>query len=78
MIFLDCFTRQSARRNLVSKPNRFVTNTPNECQLKCQENSECQYFMLMKTDCYLKRATAINGIKPNKDAIWGPKYCKGA
>ena len=55
------------------KPDRFVTNTAKECQKKCQESPQCQYFMLMRTDCFLKRASAIKGIKPNKDAIWGPK-----
>ena len=33
--------------------------------------------MIFNEYCYLKRRSAINDIKENNNAIWGPKYCTG-
>ena len=77
-MILDCFTKQSASGNLVkTKPDRFPGLSATDCQVKCQEHDECEYFMLIQNVCYLKKASAINGIKENSHSLWGPKFCTG-
>ena len=74
----DCFSSQSSSGNLVSiQPDRFTGLSSNECQVKCQENAQCEYFMIIQSICYLKTESAIHGIKENSNAVWGPKYCAG-
>ena len=55
-------------------------HTPEECQVKCQENSDCHYFVLYLKGrwkgCLLKTSGAKQTIKPHKHAIFGPKYCQ--
>ena len=72
---LDCFTKQSASGN--NLPDRFTGLSPNDCQTKCQELDECAYFMLIQNTCYMKKQSAIHGIKDNNNAVWGPKFCEG-
>ena len=77
-MILDCFTSQSSSGNLVTlQPDRFTGLSSTDCQLKCQENEECEYFLIIQNICYLKKESAINGIKENSNAVWGPKYCTG-
>ena len=53
--------------------------TPEECQIKCQENVDCQYFVVHLKGrwkgCLLKTSGAKQTVKANKNAIFGPKYC---
>ena len=73
----DCFSNQASKKRYISKPYHFKLATAKECQLKCQERQECQYFQLSNgVDCYLKNTNAVKVAKPNKCCIFGPKYCE--
>ena len=75
-IISGCFSKQSARRRYVSKPYLFEVATAKECQIKCQQRVECEYFQLVGgSNCYLKKASAASVAKPNNCCIFGPKYC---
>ena len=54
---------------------------PNECQTKCQDNTECEFFLVLLTGewsgCWLKTAPDNDNKRPREDAILGPKFCEG-
>jgi len=76
-----CFIEKTtATSNHASGEHNFRgIHTPEECQVKCQESSDCQYFVLYLKGrwkgCLLKTSGAKQTIKPHKYAIFGPKYC---
>ena len=78
-----CFNEKtSALANHVRGKHSFRNiHTPEECQRKCQQNAECQYFVLHLKGrwkgCWMKKAGAKKTVKTNKNAIFGPKYCEG-
>ena len=73
--FRGCFIKDTGRnggRNLGT-----FTNVISEyqCQMKCQENEECEYFVYKKSkfECKLtnKSASPIKRV----GHLFGPKYC---
>ena len=69
----------TVKKKYIPAPHTFKVDTVEQCQLKCQERAECEYFQFHNGDfsCYLKIATADSAAKPNNCCTFGPKYCKG-
>ena len=73
-----CFSKMNAKKQYVPAPYHFEVDTAEQCQVKCQERAECEYFQLNDgSHCYLKKGTAGSAAEPNDCCTFGPKYCKG-
>lgn len=71
------------RSNVASGPHRFRdVSDPKECQRKCQDNSECDIFVLHEQGrwkgCWLKTKKKGNANMSTQKAIVGPKFCPTA
>ena len=73
--FRGCFLKDTGRnggRNLGTFTN---VTSEYQCQMKCQENEECEYFVYKKSqfECKLtnKSASPIKRV----GHLFGPKYC---
>ena len=73
--FRGCFSKDTGRnggRNLGTFTN---VTSEYQCQMKCQENEKCEYFVYKKSqfECKLtnKSASPIKRI----GHLFGPKYC---
>ena len=79
--FLDCFSNDIfPRSNVGSGQYRFRDiSDPKECQRKCQDNSQCDVFVLHERGrwkgCWLKTNNNGNPIMSSQKATVGPKYC---
>ena len=76
MKILGCFDENTGRTK--GKNLGLITNVMSayDCQLKCQETNECEYFVYKEShkECVL---TSI-GAEPKSDKVgltFGPKYC---
>ena len=97
-VLLDCFYKNTAvipeygyDIHEHHEPNKF--KSAQECQWKCQEDSDCFFFQYNNKDqkCWLKTEEALLSVKTNEtsnkfvdkqyantnDFIFGPKYCSG-
>ena len=65
--------------NVDGKHNFKSIHTPIECQIRCQNNDECAYFVVWLQGkwkgCWLKTKKAKRSAKPDPNAIMGPKFC---
>lgn len=82
IIISECFlVNTTSKGNSVTRGWYKNVNTAKECQTKCQKNSQCEYFHVLKQGqykgCWLKTANAKNIIKSDINGIFGPKHCKG-
>ena len=74
-----CFSANTdspfADLSLPGKPFSKNISSASECQLSCQQENNCNYFVHdgKKDWCWLK--TNANNQKANKDHTLGPKYC---
>ena len=79
-LFLECHSNDIfPRSNVDSVPYRFRDiSDPKECQRKCQDNPQCDVFVLRTgrwKGCWLKTNNNGNPIMSTQKAIVGPKYC---
>ena len=79
-LFLECHSNDIfPRSNVDSRPYRFRDiSDPKECQRKCQDNPQCDVFVVRTgrwKGCWLKTNNNGNPIMSTQKAIVGPKYC---
>ena len=80
-LILECHSKDVfPHTNVASGTYRFRgISDPNECQRKCQGNSECDVFVLHERGrwkgCWLKTKKNGSSDMSTQKAIIGPKYC---
>ena len=54
-------------------------NTPEDCQIKCTENPECNWFTWLGSNCWLfeKKGSTKNYDGGRNNGATGPKRCSG-
>ena len=79
LLILECYSKDVfPHTNVASGTYRFRgISDPNECQRKCQANSECEgfVFVLSFEGCLLKIKKNGSSDMSTQKAIVVPKYC---
>ncbi len=78
----DCYTLSDYPGNNVANVAFEDETAVADCQERCQDNPDCNYFTLVfpphvSSSCWLKSAKDEDSISPNELMISGPKHCPG-